>query len=391
MGLRATHFASVFANYESIDSDTYNVIPDGGSDAITGAPTQKVEGHHLNFGARVREELQFNSAWSGSAGLGIEKTKLDARQISFSYPTATPILTRIGAQRSFTNVAPDVALSYQPSADWRLRSRAAAGYGTPQIGNLFITPQGVPGNNTRLKSQKNIGLDLGAEWSPAATLKTSVTVFYERFTNELVTQSPGGNLQNFTFNAPRSLHRGVEIAADWLPLPVLLPGAKLTLSYLRNDQFYTDYDERLSFGTASTLFDRNGKRIPGVAPQYLHARLAYEQPAGALRGVGGFIEADARAAYHLDNANEVRVPGYGLVNFNLHYDRDVRGIYVENVLFFVEVRNVFNRTYVASAGNIADSINAAGVQNSAEILEAATGSIWAGAPRACNGGVRLKF
>ena len=46
-----------------------------------------------------------------------------------------------------------------------------------------------------------------------------MTGFYEWFRNELVTQSPGAGLQNFTFNAPRSIHQGVEMAADWRPLP----------------------------------------------------------------------------------------------------------------------------------------------------------------------------
>jgi iron complex outermembrane receptor protein len=49
-------------------------------------------------------------------------------------------------------------------------------------------------------------------------MKLSVTGFYEFFRNELVTQSPGVGMQNFTFNVPRSVHRGVEVAADWRPI-----------------------------------------------------------------------------------------------------------------------------------------------------------------------------
>jgi iron complex outermembrane receptor protein len=94
-------------------------------------------------------------------------------------------------------------------------------------------------------------------------LKLSVTGFYEFFRNELVTQSPGAGLQNFTFNVPRSVHRGVEVAADWRPLP----GWRLIAAYTWLDQFYIDYTEQLSAGALTTRFDRGGNKIPSVAPR----------------------------------------------------------------------------------------------------------------------------
>ena len=64
-----------------------------------------------------------------------------------------------------------------------------------------------------------------------------MTGFYEFFRNELVTQSPGAGLQNFTFNVAGVEHRGIEVGADWRPLP----GWRLALAYTYNDQFYTKY------------------------------------------------------------------------------------------------------------------------------------------------------
>src|SRR4029079_14550379 len=116
------------------------------------------------------------------------------------------------------------------------RGRVATGYGTPQLANLFVTSAGVAGNNTDLQSQTNLGYDLGFDWTPAKWFRLSVTGFYEFFQNELVTQSAGAGLQNFTFNAPASEHRGVEVASDWRPFP----GWRATLAYALNDQFYTD-------------------------------------------------------------------------------------------------------------------------------------------------------
>jgi len=53
---------------------------------------------------------------------------------------------------------------------------------------------------------------------------------------------------------------------------------------------------------------------------------------------------------------------------------------------YAEVRNVFDRTYVASANNIGNSVSAVGLQGLSP-----TGSIYAGSPRAFFAGMKLAF
>jgi iron complex outermembrane receptor protein len=95
----------------------------------------------------------------------------------------------------------------------------------------------------------------------------------------------------------------------------------------------------------------------------------------------------------MENANFLKAPGYGLVNLNLHYDTEVTGDYVKNAIFFFEVKNVLDTTYIASANNITDSISATtGLQNPGSVLAATgTGSIYAGAPRTYVAGMKLAF
>ncbi len=56
----------------------------------------------------------------------------------------------------------------------------------------------------------------------------------------------------------------------------------------------------------------------------------------------------------MDNANLLKAPGYELVNLNVHYNTDLKSDYFKSLSMFAEVRNVFDRTYVASANNIAN-------------------------------------
>ena len=388
-GLDATHFGQVFYNSQVLNNSTYNVAP-GGNATLGRLVSAYSGGHHTNTGARLREEIRIDPHWTALLGLGVEYTSITALNENFSYTPAGNIaaITPIGVDRRFLNTAEEAGLLYRPSRDWQFRGRIATAYGTPQIGNLLVTPQGVPGNNTQLQAQSNLGFDIGADWTPLDTLLFSVTGFYEFFRNELVTQSPGAGLQNFTFNAPASEHRGIELAADWRPAP----GWRIVGAYTYNNQIYTDYVEQLSAGALTASFNRAGNRIPGVSPNELTARIGYDHPLGPWKGLGGFVEFQWKDAYFIDNANLVKAPAYDIVNLNVHYVTELAGDYFKGLTVFAEIRNVFDKTYVASTNNVADSISALnGLQNPAGTVAAAGGSIYAGAPRTFIAGLRLAF
>jgi iron complex outermembrane recepter protein len=386
----STTFAGGFFNYENINSLSANLVP--GGNAALGGETQTVYGKHLNTGVHARHEIALAERWMLVAGLGAEYTGLNALASNFTYPVAaTPVISPVSADRTFFNVAPEVSIQYHPSDMWRLHARLGTGYGTPQATQLFTNAQGAFGNNTTLKTQRNTGVDLGADWSLGATLQASITGFYEWFHNEMVTQSPGVNLQSYTFNAPASAHRGVEVGLDWHPLPVALAGARLRASYMYDNQIYTNYSESITTGTLTGTFNRNGNVIPGVVPNFLNARIVYDQPTGKLRGFGGFIEADWRDNYKLDNANLLSASGFTLFNLSTHYNPPAGHGAISRLRFYFDIQNLANKTYVASAGNITDSLNTLGQQNGANVLATSTGSIYAGTPRASYGGFLIKF
>jgi len=390
-GMEATGFVQLFYNYLDNGSFTFNKTPAGRNGL--GALTQTVFGAIRNYGARGREELQLAPGLQLVAGVSGERTEIDVRQTAYAYPAnAGPTPTSIPALRRFWNVAPEASLVWTPAEPVRLHARVGTGYGTPQAGQLFVTPQGTFGNNTALRAQRNTGVDLGAEWLLGDDLKAELTGYYEWFRNELVTQSAGVNLQSYTSNVPRSEHRGVEFGLDWRPLAAVLPGARLRASYSWNDQVYTDFAERLTAGATSVVLDRSGNAIPGVIPSFVNARAAYDQPSGPLAGFGGFAELTYRGRYFIDNANLLRVPGYTLTNLNLHYDPPPGSGWWSRLSVFASVQNLFDRTYVGSASIVSDTIVAGtGVPNGEAVLRNATGAIYAGQPRTLFAGVKTRF
>lgn len=389
-GLEAVSFLGLSYGYLDNQSYSFNKTP-AGRDGL-GAPTQTVVGDIRNLGIRAREELRLTPNLQIVLGIGAERSIIDVRQTAYTYPlNAGAILTMVPARRRFGNVAPEASLVWQADPVLRLHARVGTAYGIPQSGQLFVTPAGVPGDNGDLKTQKNVGVDLGAQLAIGSTLTAELTGYHEWFRNEQVTQSAGVNLLPFTTNAPRSIHRGIEMAAEWHPAPA--PGAYVRVNYSYNDQRYTRYLERLTSGAITAVFDRQGNRIPGVIPSFANGRLGYDRPAGRLAGLGGFAELTWRSRYWIDNANLLRVPGYALINLNLHYDPPAgsgSGVW-SRLSFFAAIENLTDQTYIGSAAIIADSLAANGTTNPASVLRGVTGALYAGQPRTVFAGIKGRF
>jgi iron complex outermembrane recepter protein len=389
-----THYAGVFFSRTRYVSYTGNVLPIG--NGAYGATTARSNALMQNLGVRFREELALSDSVTGVLGLAAEQTRISAWNEAFGYAANGQINSYIPVTTNhvYLNLAPEASITWRINPEWTTHFRASSGYGTPNPGQLFVTQQGVNGDNSDLKTQRNTGLDIGADWTPNDRFRASLTLFHEWYQNEQLSQTPGAGQLGYTFNAPGSVHRGVEALADWRPID----GARLVVNYSYNNQIFTNYTELLGTANPGGLtgyFNRAGYKIPNVAAHELTARAGYDVPTGDFKGLGGFVEYNYKSSYYVDNGNLLTIPSYGLVNVNAHYDHELQNSFLKSVSLYVQLNNVFDRTWVASANNVTNSVvktNGVVVQNGYSVLAGgATGSIYAGAPRAIVGGVKFKF
>ncbi len=390
-GFPATHFLQFFYNNAKTTNPLYNQIANAWYSGVRGAPVGKIDSYTSNISLRAREEIALAPGLTGVVGFSANWNRVWGVFTANNYANNfQPTLSQLVAvDNDYWNTAPEASLTYRYSPEWQVRARYATGYSTPTFVFLTSTRNGV-GQNP-LKAQTNMGVDVGIDWTPRSDLTVSVTGFNEWHRNEILRLSNG--TINYFLNTPASLHRGVELNADWRPFE----GWRMIAAYTFNNQFFTNFWEDLgSVGGRAVLYNRASNRIPNVPPHTLTMRLGYDQPHGDLAGLGAYVEYIFKSDYTIDNANFTTVPSYSLVNLNAHYRHDLTNFYIKNIELYFDVQNVFNRTYAAGATVLANSLLTGAIQTplvwpTGGLATAQGAGLLAGQPLGFTGGVKLRF
>ncbi|WP_442755782.1 TonB-dependent receptor [Methylocystis sp. JAN1] len=390
-GFPATHFLGFFYDNTKATNPSFVQVPNVWNWGMPGGAAGKVDSYHSNIGLRAREEIALADGLTGVIGFSSNWNRVWGVNTVYTYNAASRLTLpyQVALDRDFWNTAPEASLTYRYNPEWQFRVRYAAGYGTPNFTTLTTNSTGnVATANTTLKPQTNMGVDVGVDWTPRPDVTVSLTGFNEWYRNEILTLSTGAPLLvNYSLNIPAAIHRGLELNANWRPFE----GAALTAVYSLNSQYITEMMEGLPSGSAPSVYlNRSGKKIPNVAPHTITTRASYDIPHGAYKGLGAFVEYVFKSAYTLDAANLSSIPGYGLVNLNLHYNRDVENFYFRNIEVYLSLNNVFDRRYMAATFIMPNTLTG-GIETPAAILANAAGGVYAGQPRAVIGGMKLKF
>ncbi len=329
-------YAGEFFNKMEQESAAIRNLADG--QGGRGALQSSTRGFHQNVGLRGRGEWEAVPDWTVVAGLGVEQSRVKA---TVQTRTGAETYSYVNVDRLFYNAAPELAL-IRDFGGAKARLRGGAGYAIPGVGQLTTDSSGLAGNNGGLRTQKNVGGELGAG-GKSGGFAWDASAYYEVFFNEFVSQSPGAGLTNFTANAPRADHRGVELWGEWRhPSGPLLAGA-----WTFNDHVYKTFRENVGGGVS---IDRAGSRVPGVERSVLNARAGWDK-AGLP---GGWLEWNRVEGYAVNNANTLRSRTANLLNVNAHWKREVAWGFVKRVLLTFDVRNVMNAAYDGSAVTVSD-------------------------------------
>jgi iron complex outermembrane receptor protein len=256
----------------------------------------------------------------------------------FGSQTVSPDLTYKSDKVVYNGVIPKVGVLWVPQPSIQVFADFTGSRDVPDFSDLTPTiasrQRFVP-----LAAQKAWTWEIGTRgrWEGFGW---DFTAFRSELRDELLQFSTQGtNVPATTFNAPRTLHQGIEFAGSVDILRDLSgPGSGdvVTLSQVWTwNQFFFQNDPQY-----------RDNRIAGIPEHVLRSTIAYRRPDGLY--IAPSIDWVPLGAY-ADFANTLRVPGYTLLSVQAGMELP------NNVSIYVDARNLTNQHYVSDISTITNA------------------------------------
>lgn len=234
--------------------------------------------------------------------------------------------------KTYTGVNPKIGLLWQPLEAVQLFADLTRSQDVPDFGDLNQTI-GTTTAFVPLASQKAWTAEIGSRgtWGRFAW---DTTYFYSWVEDEMLQFTVGGDIPAATFNAPKTRHQGIELAASAdLVRNLAGEGDAITLRQLWN---WSDFRFR-----NDAQFGDN--RIPGLPAHVLRTTLGYHHPDGYAFAPS--LDWVPRGAW-TDYSNTKHVPSYALLGFEAGVPL------TDGVLLALDARNLTDKRYVSDFGPV---------------------------------------
>lgn len=228
--------------------------------------------------------------------------------------------------QTYRHVSPKIGLLYQFTPDIQMYGNLSGSYEPPTFGELTGGLNVAP-----VSAQRASTIEIGTRGftkRPWGGLRWDVSIYHADLKNELlVLNDPSVN--TLTINADRTIHQGIEAGLE----ANFSSAWTLRASYLLNDFRFN----------GDRVYSNN--QLAGVPRQILNAEVLYKTSNGLYLGPNVQV---ASAAY-VDHANTLQAAGYGGFGFKLRQQVN------KHVSWFVDARNLTNKTYAATTNVIANA------------------------------------
>lgn len=260
-------------------------------------------------------------------------------------------------KKDYYGTTPKIGALWEVTHDIQLFTNVSRAYEPPTFSEVEQNLAGVSGFSD-IKAQKSTTFEVGSRgnWS---RMNWDVSVYRSWLKDELMMYSVGNNGQTGVINADDTIHQGVELGL----------GLKLAEGLLEKEGSKDTLKTRLAYTYSDFHFENDptwgDNQIPGAPKYYIRTELRYEHP------LGFYIAPNLEwvpEGYAVDMANTLFTDPYTLLGLQAGYD------ITKNVTFFVDARNLTDKTYAATT----DVITQATTANSAVFTPGDGRSVYAG-------------
>jgi iron complex outermembrane receptor protein len=293
-----------------------------------------------NLGPYVRDEIKLGDRVNLSGGVRADYVRFEVQDHFLADgrdDSGTRVLHAVSPMAG-------AVVRLSPVSAWYLSVGSA--FETPTTTELGNQPNGNAGLNYDLRPQYSTTYESGIKGFLLERFQYDVALFETEVRDELIPfEVPGGNGRTYYRNAGRTRRRGLELSSGTEIGPLALSAA-YTYSHFRFRDF-------VSAGAQLA-----GNIIPGIPEHQAQGSATWR-----FHSAFATVEALAKSAVYVDDANSARAAGFAVYNLRLGGDGIGQLVWLTPV---VSVQNLFDRRYVGSV-----AINAAGTPATAKFYEPA--------------------
>ena len=339
-GLRADANAGVWLREGDLDSHFYTNIR-GARGALQSISYQNARATDVFAEGRLFVTDQL--ALIGGATWGTAKRDYVSRAVPGVGSTFN-----LTAGKDYEWVAPRIGLMWENADGVQVFANLTKSVEPPNFSSMSPTGVGF----APIEAQRAWTGEMGTR-GRLGPVTFDLTAYRAELRNELLQYTVSNAIPATTFNADRTIHQGIEAAADWRITPALRLRQTYTLSDFR-------FDGDVQYGD---------NRLPVIPKHFYRAELRYDNPRGWF--VAPSVEWSASDIF-VDFRNTTTSPSYAILNLNAGWKLSPR------LSVFVDARNLADKAYVSNVQPII-------------AWTAASAAYWPGDGRSVFGGLTVSF
>ena len=282
-----------------------------------GAPTAASEQRSRNLTVYAEDQLDVRTNWTLVAGL--QWTDSHRRYEDHFLSNGDQ-----GLDASYARVSPKLGFLWEVARNWTVYGNLSDSFEPPSFGELT----GGPGVNL-LDAQTARTVEVGTR-GHSDRVQWDVSAYSARVHDELLGLNGPGGQPLGTVNAPRTVHQGFEAGAQLAITQTVSWRSSYLWSHFR-------FDGNTSYGDNA---------LPGIPEHFYRGELTWAPARGYFVTLN--TEWSPRR-YAVDMAHTLFADPYALLGLKVGRNENA------GISWFVEGRNLADRTYAATTGLIADA------------------------------------
>lgn len=234
-------------------------------------------------------------------------------------------------EKNYYGISPKIGAIYTITPDVQFFTNLSRAYEPPTFSELTQSIPGVSGL-ANIKAQESTTFEIGSRGTEGR-INWDASIYRSSINNELMTYSLGGSSTG-VLNADSTIHQGLELGLQ----------AQLFENVIASDDLVT---MRVAYSYNDFKFDGDSSwgnnQIPGAPKHYIRSEVRYKHPSGFYISPNVEIVPEG---YAVDMSNTLKTDPYALLGLQTGYEIN------KNVTFYVDARNLTDKTYAATTGVI---------------------------------------